>query len=62
MPAPSRLEQAGDRRACRSGEGGRAADALEAAFGVVPAEQQRPRVGQGAGDPADDPSLASRTV
>lgn len=34
MPAPSRLEQAGDRRACRSGEGGRAADALEAAFGV----------------------------
>lgn len=54
MPAPSRLEQAGDRGACRSCEGRAAADVLEAAFGVVPAQQQRPRVGQGARDRTDD--------
>jgi hypothetical protein len=54
MTAPPRSEQAGDRSTCRLGEGGGAADVLKAAFGVVPAEQQRAGNGQRAGDRADD--------
>lgn len=38
MPAPLGREQAGDRRACLAGEGGGAAEVLEAAFVVVPSE------------------------
>ncbi|MFG3268518.1 hypothetical protein [Streptomyces bobili] len=41
MTAPPRSEQADDRRSCRLGEGGGAVDVPQAAFGVVPAEQQR---------------------
>ncbi|MGN9762456.1 hypothetical protein [Streptomyces sp. SD31] len=52
MTAPPRSEQAGDRSTCRLGEGG-AADVRKAAFGVVPAEQQRAGNGQRAGDRAD---------
>ncbi|KOX00263.1 MULTISPECIES: hypothetical protein [unclassified Streptomyces] len=54
MTAPPRSEQTGDRRTCRLGEGGGAADVLKAAFVVVPAEQQRAGNGQRTGDRADD--------
>lgn len=54
MAAQSGREQDGDCSACCAGEGRGTADVLEAAFGVVPAEQQRPRMSQGAGDRADD--------
>ena len=54
MPAPPRLEQAGDRSTCRPGKGDGAADVLKAAGVVVPAEQQTGGSGQGAGDRTDD--------
>ncbi|MBB3074934.1 hypothetical protein FHS41_001403 [Streptomyces violarus] len=53
MTAPPRSEQTGDRRTCRLGGGGGAADVLKATS-VVPAEQQRAGNGQGTGDRADD--------
>lgn len=53
-PHSRHLQRPGRRRPCPRRTRGGAADVLEAFLVVVPAQQQRPRSGQGVGDRVDD--------